>query len=166
MSSPEHKQLIWNLIKDIKVGMLVTKEDNEDESMRGRPMSLVQDAYDGTLYFYTSKTASKAFEVEHDRDVCLTFSSPSDNVYVSLTGKAKVSTDRELIDKYWNPFVAAWFENGKDNPDLAILIVKINKGEHWDSTTNKLVQVFEIAKSNIIESSTPNMGENEKFGSE
>ena len=28
MSSPEHKQKIWNLIKDIKVGMLVTKDDN------------------------------------------------------------------------------------------------------------------------------------------
>jgi general stress protein 26 len=166
MSSPEHKQLIWNLIKDIKVGMLVTKETNDEDSIRARPMSLVQDAYDGTLYFYTSKNASKAFEVEQDRDVCLTFSSPSDNVYVSLTGKARISQDQQLIDKYWNPYVAAWFENGKDNPEVAMLIVKISKGEHWDSTTNKLVQTFEILKSNVVKSSTPNIGENEKFGEE
>jgi len=166
MSSPEHKQLIWNLIKDIKVGMLVTKETNEEDSIRARPMSLVQDAYDGTLYFYTSKNASKAFEVEQDRDVCLTFSSPSDNVYVSLTGKGRISNDKDLIDKYWNPYVAAWFENGKENPEVSILIVKISKGEHWDSTTNKLVQTFEIVKSNVIKSATPNMGENEKFGQE
>lgn len=164
MSSPEHKQLIWNLIKDIKVGMLVTKEVNADDSMRARPMSLVQDAYDGMLYFYTSKSDAKAFEIEQDRDVCLTFSNPKDNVYVSLTGKANVSKDQELIDKYWNPFVAAWFENGKDDPDVTMLKVKISKGEHWDSNKNKLVQLFEIAKANVVKSATPDMGENEKFG--
>ena len=27
-----------------------------------------------------------------------------------------------------------------------MLQVKINKGEHWDSKNNKLVQLFEIAK--------------------
>ncbi len=34
MSSPEHKQLIWNLIKDIKVGMLTTNSVNESDSLR------------------------------------------------------------------------------------------------------------------------------------
>lgn len=164
MSSPEHKKLIWNLIKDIKVGMLVTKATKEDGSMRARPMSLVQDAYDGTLFFYTSKSDAKAFEIAQDTDICLTFSNTKDNVYVSLTGKAMISEDRELIDSYWNPWVAAWFKNGKDDPDLAMLKVKVNKGEHWDSTNNKLVQIFEIAKSNIKESSTPKLGENKKFG--
>ncbi|MFC3414081.1 pyridoxamine 5'-phosphate oxidase family protein [Algoriphagus hitonicola] len=166
MSSPEHKQLIWNLIKDIKVGMLVTKELNDEDGLRARPMSLVQDAYDGTLYFFTSKTDAKAFEIAQDKDVCLTFSNPKDNVYVSLTGKAKLSEKRDLIDQYWNKWVAAWFKNGKDDPDVAILEVKISKGEHWDSTNNKLVQLFEVTKSNIFESSTPNLGESKKFGTE
>nr|MBI1229979.1 pyridoxamine 5'-phosphate oxidase [Cytophagales bacterium] len=166
MSSPEHKKLIWNLIKDIKVGMLVTHELGEEETMRGRPMSLVQDAYDGTLFFYTSKNDAKAFEIKQDREVCLTFSNPKDNVYVSLSGKAKIAEDKELIDKYWNPWVAAWFENGKEDPDLTMLKVKINKGEHWDSNKNKLVELFEIAKATILKSSTPDLGKNEKFGEE
>jgi len=166
MSTPEHKQLIWNLINEIKVGMLVTKEANEDEGVRARPMSLVQDAYDGTLFFYTSKIASKAFEIEDDREVCLTFSNPKDNTYVSLTGKARVSEDKDLIDRYWNPWVAAWFENGKDDPDLAMLKVKISKGEHWDSKNNKFVHLFEVAKANVMESTTPSLGENEEFGTE
>lgn len=163
MSNPEHKKLIWNLIKDIKVGMLVTNEI-ENGGMRARPMSVVQDAYDGTLFFYTSKSQSKVYEIEEDRDVCITFSSPSDNTYISLTGKARISDDQDLIDKYWNPWVAAWFKNGKDDSDVAILKVKINRGEHWDSKNNKLVQLFEIAKSNVIESSTPDLGENKEFG--
>jgi general stress protein 26 len=165
MSSAEHKQLIWNLIKDIKVGMFVTNE-LENEGMRARPMSLVQDAYDGTLFFYTSKSQSKIYEIEKERDVCISFSSPSDSTYVSLTGKARISDDQDLIDKYWSTGVAAWFKNGKDDSDVAILKVKISRGEHWNSKNNKLVQLFEMAKSNAIESSTPNLGENEEFGTE
>ena len=166
MSSPEHKKLIWDLIKDIKVGMLVTKEGETDDSMRARPMYLVQDAYDGTLYFYTSRNAEKVYEIENDRDVCITFSDVNEGVFVSLTGKASMTTDQELIDRYWNPGVNAWFENGKDNDDIAILKIKINRGEHWDSDENKLVQLFETAKANVAESTTPNVGEHEKFGVE
>ncbi len=162
MSTPEHKQLIWNLIKDIKVGMLVT--DDESESvLRARPMHLVQDAYDGTLYFYTPKSASKVYEIKEDRDVCVTFSDTDKQVYVSLSGKATLTQDSELIERYWNPFVGAWFEDGKEDPDVAMLKVKINQGEHWDTNESKFVQAFEIAKANVT-SSTPDMGENEKFG--
>lgn len=164
MSSPEHKKLIWDLIKDIKVGMLVTKESENDDSMHARPMFLVQDAYDGTLFFYTSKKAEKVYEIQEDRDVCITFSDVSNGVFVSLTGKATLTEDEELIDRYWNPGVNAWFEDGKDNPDIAMLKIKINRGEHWDSDENKLVQLFETAKANAVSSTTPNIGEHEKFG--
>jgi len=163
MSSPEHKELIWNLIKDVKVGMLVTK-DEEGESMHARPMQLVQDAYDGTLYFYTSKNAAKIFEIREDRDVCLTFSEPKDQIYVSLSGNAQLSEDKALINRYWNSYIASWFEDGKEDDDLAILKVKINKGEHWNAKKNKMIQLFEIAKAQLMESETPDLGENEKFG--
>ncbi|MEJ2005328.1 MAG: pyridoxamine 5'-phosphate oxidase family protein [Cyclobacteriaceae bacterium] len=162
MSSPEHKQFIWNLIEKIKVGMLVT-EDEDESVLRGRPMHLVQDAYDGTLFFYTSKKSSKVFEIRDNRDVCITFSDPDNQVYVSLSGKAQLTQDRELIDRYWNPWAEAWFENGKQDPDVAVLKIKISKGEHWDADENKLIQAIEIAKSNVT-SSTPDLGDNEKFG--
>ncbi|MGB3465096.1 MAG: pyridoxamine 5'-phosphate oxidase family protein, partial [Cyclobacteriaceae bacterium] len=120
MSSPEHKALIWNLIKDVKVGMLTTVSEDNDGSFHARPMSLVQEAYDGTIYFFTHKNSAKVFEVvTEDREVGLTFSEPSNQVYVSLSGHAKVTQDTELIDKYWNPGVAAWFPEGKNSRDVA-----------------------------------------------
>lgn len=164
MSSPEHKQKVWNLIEDIKVGMLVSKENNKSEDLRARPMALVQDAYDGTLYFYTSKDDAKTAEIENDRSVCVTFSDPQEQTYVSLTGKANLTEDQQLIEKYWNPWVAAWFENGKDDTDIAMLKIKINKGEHWDTDENKFIQLFEITKANVKAEATPDLGENEEFG--
>lgn len=162
MSTPEHKQFIWNLIKEIKVGMLVTEDDDEG-ILRGRPMHLVQDAYDGMLYFYTPKDSSKVFEIKDHRQVCITFSDPDDQVYVSLSGRAELTQDRELINRYWNAWAEAWFENGKDDPNVAMLIVKISKGEHWNTEDSKAVQAFEVAKANVTDT-TPDIGENEKFG--
>ncbi|MGX5915586.1 pyridoxamine 5'-phosphate oxidase family protein [Aliidiomarina sp. Khilg15.8] len=160
MSSPEHKQKIWKLIKDIKVGMLVTLDG---DTPRARPMHLVQDEYDGKLWFFTRRSAEKTSETQQDNDVAISFSDPKEGVYVSMSGKARLTDDRKLIDKYWNSFVGAWFPEGKDDPDVALLEVKVEFGEHWLADESKLFQLFEIAKANIKED-TPNLGENEKFG--
>ncbi|MFD2191458.1 pyridoxamine 5'-phosphate oxidase family protein [Pistricoccus aurantiacus] len=160
MSSPEHKQKIWKMIKDIKVGMLVTEDGDQ---LRARPMHLVQDEYDGTLWFYTRRSAEKVIEAKQDSQVCLSFSDQEDGIYVSLSGTANLSDDRELIDKYWNPFVGAWFPNGRDDPDVALLEIKIRQGEHWKAKESKTFQLYEIAKANMTEK-TPDLGENEKFG--
>ncbi|MFC0267070.1 pyridoxamine 5'-phosphate oxidase family protein [Kushneria aurantia] len=161
MSSPEHKQKIWNLIKEISVGMLVTLDDGVP---RARPMHLVQEAYDGTLWFYTKRSAEKSFEAEADRDVCITFSDQEEGVYVSMSGRARLRSDSELIDKYWNPFVAAWFDGGREDPDIALMEIDIDFGEHWQSKESKAFQLYEIAKSNVKKEHKPDMGENEKFG--
>jgi general stress protein 26 len=160
MSSPEHKQKIWKLIKDIKVGMLVTLDEH---TPRARPMHLVQDAYDGKLWFFTRRSAEKTLETQKDNDVSISFSDPNDGVYVSLSGKARLTDDKELIDKYWNSFVGAWFPEGKDDPEVTLLELDIQFGEHWRADESKMFQLFEIARANIKDD-TPNLGENEKFG--
>ncbi|MCC5880838.1 MAG: pyridoxamine 5'-phosphate oxidase family protein [Idiomarina sp.] len=159
MSSPEHKQKIWKLIKDIKVGMLVTLDG---DTPRSRPMHLVQDEYDGTLWFFTRRSAEKISETQQDNDVSISFADPKHGVYVSMTGKGRLTDNRELIEKYWNSFVGAWFPEGKDDPDVALLEIKIEFGEHWLADENKLFQLFEIARANMKDD-TPNLGENEKF---
>ncbi len=161
MSSPEHKAKVWNMIKAIKVGMLTTEVSG---SLHARPMHIVQDEYDGTLWFFTSKASAKVFEIKKDRDVCMTFASVETETYVSLTGHATITQDRKLIEKYWNPFVAAWFPDGKDDPEVSLIELHVRAGEYWDSTSSKVLQLFEVAKANLTDS-TPDMGENEQFGS-
>lgn len=161
MSSQEHKQKVWKLIKDVKVGMLVTQDDSVP---RARPMHLVQDEYDGTLWFFTRASAEKVFETKQDSEVCLSFSDQSNGTYVSLSGHANLHRDQGLIDKYWNPFVAAWFPEGKDDPDVTLLEIKVQFGEHWKAKDSKAYQLYEIARANLDKHHTPDMGENEKFG--
>ena len=162
MSTPEHKALIWNLINDINVGMLITSDDNTGV-MRGRPMHLVQDSYDGTLYFFTSKSAAKVDEVKDDEDVCITFSDAENQVYVTLSGTASITQDQDLINRYWNKGVESWYEAGREDPEVAILEIKINKGEHWNADSSSLVRGFKMLKANL-KGEKPEMGVNETFG--
>jgi general stress protein 26 len=160
MSSPEHKQKIWNLIKDIKTGMLTTRHGEE---LRSRPMVLVQDEYDGKLWFYTDLDSEKVFELESDNDVCVSFADPDNHVYVSLMGVGQAVQDKSLIDKYWNPFVAAWFPEGKDAPNVGMVEIKVEKGEHWNSDSSKMVKSVKTAAAKI-KGEQPDLGEHEKFG--
>ncbi|MBS3805089.1 MAG: pyridoxamine 5'-phosphate oxidase family protein [Oleiphilaceae bacterium] len=162
MSSPEHKQKIWNLIKGMKTGMLTTLHGNE---LRARPMYLVQDKYDGTLWFFTDLDSEKVLEVENDNDVCVTFADPKDDCYVSLTGVGRISEDKTLIDKFWNPFVADWFPEGKESANVGLLEIDVTKGEHWNSDTSKMVMFYKQAVA-TAKGEMPNLGEHEKFGTE
>lgn len=160
MSSPEHKQKIWNLIKGINTGMLSTRHGDE---LRSRPMALVQGEYDGTLWFFTDLDSEKVFEVEGDNDVCVSFADPGHDVYVSLTGIGRPTRDKQLIDKYWNAFVAAWFPEGKESSNVGLLEIKVQKGEHWDSDSSKMVKTFKMAKAKLNKE-MPDIGEHETFG--
>lgn len=159
MSSPEHKQKIWDLIRKIGVGMLTTEDGNE---LRARPMQLVQDAYDGTLWFFTDPKAPKVSEIKEDQNVGLTFTDVWKGIYVSLSGNAKVIHDKALIEKYWNEEVAQWYEGGKEDKNCALLEVKVNHGEHWDVASNPLEYYFELGKSKV-KGQSPEFEENQKF---
>ncbi len=160
MSSSEHKAKIWNIIKSIKTGMLVTS--GQPIGIHARPMQLVQDEYGGKLWFFTDKQAEKTNEINYDNEVCVSFSDPKSNTYVSMTGNAKLIDNEELINKFWNPQIEAWFPNGKDDSNIGLIEIKIDHGEHWDGTTNPIKRYFEQAKA-IIKDETPNLGENQKF---
>ena len=39
--------------------------------------------------------------------------------------------DRATIDRLWNPFVAAWFEGGKDDPKLQLIRFDPEAAQIW-----------------------------------
>jgi general stress protein 26 len=39
--------------------------------------------------------------------------------------------DRATIDRLWNPFVAAWFVGGKDDPKLQLIRLDTERAQIW-----------------------------------
>ena len=46
-----------------------------------------------------------------------------------------------IIDRLWNPFVAAWYEGGKDDPKLALLRFDTEGAEIWLNENSLLAGV-------------------------
>ncbi len=153
--TPEQAQDLWSKIKPIEVAMLVTEDHG---SLRARPMHHVQNEFSGNLYFFTGLNSGKASEIKKDSGVCLTYEDHGKENYISITGTANIRQDRALIDAYWNKAVEAFFPEGKEDPNLAILEVKVDQAEYWDSTSSRMVQMFEFVKANIT-GKKPDLGE-------
>ncbi len=160
MISQKQSNDLWSHIEEFKTAMLIS---HDGQDLRARPMGVVQDSFDGTLFFFTKRDAHKVDEVKNEREVCVTFSDEDDSSYVSCSGLGRVIRDQELIDRFWNPFVAAWFPEGKDDENVALLEVHVHKAELWDNDQSAMRNLYEIAKANLTDE-MPDMGRNKKYG--
>lgn len=155
MIDARYHEELWNIIKDIKIAMMVS---HDGQRMRSRPMYTVQDDFDGLLWFFTDVNSGKVDEIILNEDVCIIYADPDDDHYVSLSGTASLSRDRALIHQLWSPFVAAWFPEGRDSANVSLIEVKIDHAEVWDRKTNKMVSFLELIKANIT-GAQPDIGE-------
>jgi general stress protein 26 len=148
------------LIKDIKFAMLATAEP--DGTLRSRPMATQQVEFDGDLWFFTGANTPKVYEIERDRHVNVIYAAPDKNVYVSVSGKARLVRDRQKAEQLWNPAYKAWFPKGLEDPDLALIKVSVEQAEYWDSSSSAVVHLAGFVKA-LATGERYQAGENEKI---
>ena len=149
------------MIKDIDFCMLSTIDENG--YVHSRPMSLNSEVdEEANLWFFTSSESLKAHEIEQSPQVNASFSNPEESQYVSLSGTAEIVKDRAKIKELWKPILKAWFPDGPDQADLALLRVRVEKAEYWDSPSSAVAQVFSFVSA-IVTGKQIEMGENKKI---
>lgn len=150
---------LGELIHGIKVAMMSTVE--ADGSLRSRPMWTHDRDFDGQLWFFTREHSAKVGEVEHDHHVNLSYADPSKDRFVSVSGRCQLVLDKEKARELWNPTLKAWFPNGLEDPELALLCVQVEKAEYWDIPNSRMVQLLGFAKA-VLTGETYQPGDNEK----
>jgi general stress protein 26 len=127
------------LVRQMKVGMLTTVEP--DGSLRSRPLETLEIDAGGRLWFFTQAHAPKSQEVQQENQVSLSYADPRDQDFASISGTARVVKDREKMQALWSSGLERWFPRGLDDPDLALLEVRIDKAEYWDEPHEENVKV-------------------------
>jgi len=145
MTIEEARAKLGELIKGIQVAQLTTVED--DGSLRSRPMGTQDIEFDGTLWFFTQIQAPKVRELRAEEHVNVTYSDIDHDRFVSVSGRAQVVQDREKIDELWKPFLKAWFPQGKDDPQIALIRVDVDHAEYWDAPNSTMVKVVGFLKA-------------------
>ncbi|PTX20151.1 general stress protein 26 [Pontibacter mucosus] len=159
-NTKENLDKLISRIKDVKIAMMTTVDD--DGTLRSRPMKTQQSEADGNLWFFTGYESGKSHEIGHDAHVNLSYANPDDNLYVSVSGRAQVLRDQQKIDQLWSPDLKAWFPNGKEDKNIGLIRVKIEKAEYWDTPSNTMVTLIGIAKAAITGEPSKG-GENKKI---
>ena len=159
ISNSEAQSKVWDMIKDIRVALLVTRD--QSDQLHARPMVAANKDFLGELWFFTYASSPKVAEIEHDPEVLLSYSEPKDQNYVSLRGKASVSHDRAKINDLWNEHLKTWFPKGKEDPNIALIRVDIEGAEYWDSPSSTFVYLYGYVKASLT-GKPPEPGDNRK----
>jgi general stress protein 26 len=145
MSQSEAMAKIWDLIRDVKVAMLTTS--GRQGELRSRPMASQESGFDGDLWFLSRQESGKVQEIEHGSRVSLTYVNNDRHAYVALSGTAELIQSREKTNELWKPIDAAWFPQGKDDPDIIAIKVTIEEAEYWEAPGNALVRTYHLLKA-------------------
>lgn len=61
-----------------------------------------------------------------------TFQSKGHDIYARFHGNLVVETSKERFDQFWSNFADAWYEGGKDDPEILFLRMDLGAAEIWD----------------------------------
>ncbi len=145
---------IWEMIKDTQFAMLTSDDEGV---LRSRPMVASQTDFDGVLWFFTRASSHKVAEVQGDPRVNVSYSDPSKQNYVSLSGTTRLVRDRADIDAHWSESVRTWFPKGKTDPDIALLRVDVQQAEYWDAPNSKMLHAYGYVKA-VLTGASPDPG--------
>ena len=126
-------------IKGTRMAMFTTV--TSDGRLRSRPMANLKGGFDGDLWFVTRSTAPKAEEIRDNQHVNVAYLDADDERYVSISGTASLVRDPARVQQLWSRRLRDWFPGGKKDPDLALIRVRIDRAEVWDSKTATMVHL-------------------------
>jgi general stress protein 26 len=137
LQGAEGIEKVAELIKDIRICMMTTAAP--DGGFDSRPMATQKTDFDGTLWFLTRRESGKVGEIANDDHITLLYADPEHSSYVAVKGHAQVGRDEAKIHELWNPMYKAWFPNGEDDPEIAVLKVDVDEAQYWEASSSKIV---------------------------
>ena len=153
LTSQEAIKKIKELSEKARICMFCTELDRLP--VNSRPMGLQETDENGNLWFISSETSNKNFEIKEDKRVQLYFMNNSDSEYLSVFGDAYIYKDKSTIEDNWSPMANAWFD-GKDDPNVSIIRVEPKETYYWDTKAGKLVSLLSFAAAAISGNKTDN----------
>ena len=144
----------WKRLDDVTAGML--KTGPEDFA----PMAPHGDEEEKAIWFITAKgTAAHQAAIE-GMSTHFAICDQSAKLHAVVKGKLQEVSDPKKVDELWSRVTGAWFEGGRDDPDVRLIRLTPSQAEVW-LTDGGASFFYEIARANIQEEHTPDVGTHE-----
>jgi general stress protein 26 len=131
MPTPQELEAkLWSALKSDRTVMMGLAGVQEGHT---RPMTAMAEHDRGQIWFFTSIDNAIAQNVSRQNRAIVTFASKGHDVFAAIHGTLTLDNDRAAIDRLWNRFIAAWYEQGKDDPKLVLLRLDPESAEIWEN---------------------------------
>lgn len=151
----EVEKRLWHEIDRAHIGMLGIV-DGEPQHLQ--PMTAFPVPEEGEIWFFTRAETDLARDVSRGARRAMFVVMASDKeAQACVGGELTVEMDRAKIDRWWSPMVAAWYPDGKDDPDLRLIRMKCHDARVWISDAGPVKYVWEVTRANLGHT-MPNLG--------
>lgn len=123
------REKLMGILKSFRNAMLVTQA--QDKTLRSRPMALLKVDDNGDCWFMTGFDSGKIDEI--GQNPMVNVSLQDDRKFLSLSGQAIITRDRQKLEELWSEHMKVFFPRGKEDPNLALICVSPSEGEFWDN---------------------------------
>ena len=147
LTAAEAEKEFWDHLKKSNTGMLGL----DQPGYHAQPMTAFREEETGTIWFFTRDDTdlAKDASIGGDQSAMFHYGSKDQNVWACIHGHLTAAHDREKIERYWNPILAAWYPEGKDDPHLTILQFDADDGRIWVNEGGFFKFFYEVAKANL-----------------
>jgi len=125
----EMKEKFWDALEDSPFVMLGLAGVDEAHT---QPMTAqFDDDLPNRIYFYTNRQNRLIAALAQSHRAVFAYSAKGHDLFASVHGTLEVDNDPAVIDKFWSPVVSAWYEKGKEDPDLVLLRFDLGEAQIW-----------------------------------
>lgn len=144
----------WERMGDVRVGMLGLANDGKMV-----PMSPNLDDNPNEIWFITAQGTDLANAVTFGAEPAqFVVADGSAGLYAQVEGVLSLSDDTAKLDEIWSTVASAWFEDGKEDPDVRLMKFSPRQAQVWVTGTSGLKFLYEIAEAKLT-GDKPDAGE-------
>lgn len=137
---------LFDQIDKVHAGMLGIKGAAD---LHLQPMAPELDRATKTIWFFTKKSVELVKSLPADALGVFVVVGEDHDYHASVIGRLEERFDAEVRDRFWSRVVEAWYDGGKQDPDLTMLALRLSDARVWASTDSKLKFGWEIARANM-----------------
>jgi general stress protein 26 len=152
----------YEMVENIEIAMMATRRP--DGHLESRAMATQKRAAGADLWFVTADGTGKLRDIEADPHVNLSYYKDRTREWVSVSGIATISRDREKIRELYATDWAAWFPDEGDprhgtpeDPRMVLIGVDVHAAVFLEVNKPQPVVLFEVVKG-WLTGSDPDIG--------
>lgn len=126
----ELEKKFWKALKSERTVMLGLEGAEDGHT---RPMTaIIEGDEGGPIWFFTATDNAMVQQLAtaNGHRAIVAFAAKDHDLFASVRGNLYRDDDRAVVERLWNPFIAAWYD-GKDDPKLALLRLDPERAEIW-----------------------------------